>query len=344
MKEIISSAKFRPINVTWELTLECNLNCKHCGSAAGMYRKNELSLEEALKLCKDLKSLGTQEVTLIGGEPFISKHWFEIAKTLAKLKIKVNFVTNGTIMSKAIIKKLKKIKVNNVGLSIDGKRKTNDLIRGKGTFIKIIKTIKTLQKNKIPISIATTVSKYNFKELKDIYKELLKLKTKVWQIQLAMPVGRMPKEFMLELKNLRKLINFIIKVREENKLRIFPGCNIGYFGGLEEKYRIQKEEKSLPFWTGCYSGIFEMGIMSNGSIKGCLAMKDKFIEGNIQKTPLKKIWEKKTVFSYNRKIKLKGYCAKCEYGTICRGGCPVISEALTGLTNNDPMCLEKIEN
>lgn len=346
MRKIIDSSSLSSINVTWELTLACNLNCNHCGSAAGKRRKNELSLDISLKLCNELKELGTKEVTLIGGEPLISDRWFSIAKRLNELGIKVNFVSNGTIMTDDIIDKLKEAKINNFGISIDGIKETNDLIRGKGTYDKIIKTIKLLQKNNIKLSIATTVSKFNFKELDDIYQNLINFNIKVWQIQLAMPVGRMTPDLMINKKDLKKLVKFIIKVNKEEKLRIFPGCNIGYFGGLEEKYRIQKEENALPFWTGCYSGIFEMGVMSNGSIKGCLAMKDKFIEGNINKKPLKEIWENENNFSYNRKFKkscLKGFCAKCEYGEICRGGCPIISEALTGSTNNDPYCIERIE-
>jgi radical SAM protein with 4Fe4S-binding SPASM domain len=329
------------------LTLACNLRCKHCGSAAGKCRKNELSLDSSLKLCEELKGLGTKEVTLIGGEPLISDKWFLIAKKLNGRGIKVNFVSNGTIMNDKIIEQLKEAKINNFGISIDGKKETNDSIRGEGVFDKIINTIKKLQGNRIKISIATTISKFNYPELDEVYQKLVELGIKVWQIQLAMPVGRLSHDFMIDKKDLKKIIDFIIKVNKEGKLRIFPGCNIGYFGGLEEKYRTQAEEKdALPFWTGCYSGIFEMGIMSNGSIKGCLAMKDNFIEGNVNEKSLKEIWNDKDAFSYNRKFQkscLKGFCSKCEYGEICRGGCPIISEALTGLTNNDPYCIERIE-
>lgn len=346
MREIIDSSKPIPFNCTWELTLACNLRCKHCGSAAGTCRKNELSLARALKLCKELEELGTKEVTLIGGEPLLSKKWFHISKKLNELGIKVNLVSNATILNDDIIKKLKQVEINNFGVSIDGTKKANDAIRGRGTYNKIIETIKLLQKNNIKLSIATTVSKYNFHELERIYKKIIKLDIKVWQIQLAMPIGRMNSNFMLAKRDLKKLIRFIIRVRNEKKIRIYPGCNVGYFGGLEEKYRIQDEENALPFWTGCYSGIFEVGIVSNGSIKGCLAMKDTFIEGNVNETSLKEIWESKVAFSYNRKFQescLKGFCAACEFGELCRGGCPVISEVLTGSPNNDEYCLERIE-
>ena len=37
-----------PLVLAWELTLACNLRCKHCGSAAGFPRRNELNLAERL--------------------------------------------------------------------------------------------------------------------------------------------------------------------------------------------------------------------------------------------------------------------------------------------------------
>ncbi|MFC1723491.1 radical SAM protein [Nanoarchaeota archaeon] len=346
MRAIIDSSSWRPVNVTWELTLRCNLRCKHCGSSAGVCRHKELSLEECLKLCYELKDLGTEEVTLIGGEPLLSKKWYPIAKLLKECGIKVNIVTNGTIMDKDILRKLQEVKINNIGISIDGQEETNDFIRGAGTFQEIIETIKLLQKHHIKISVATTVSKHNYSEINGVFHDLTRLGIKVWQIQLAMPVGRMDDDDMLDTIDLKNLIKFIIRINKEDRLRIFPGCNIGYYGEFEEKYRIQKEENALPFWTGCYSGIFEMGIMSDGSIKGCLAMKDKFIEGNIRTKSLKDIWQHQNSFSYNRKFQkscLNGFCSTCEFGEICRGGCPIISEALTGTTNNDPYCIERLE-
>jgi len=49
--------RYIPVSVVWELTLECNMNCIHCGSHAGNCRENELSTEESLDLCKNLSDL-----------------------------------------------------------------------------------------------------------------------------------------------------------------------------------------------------------------------------------------------------------------------------------------------
>jgi len=42
----------------WELTLACNLRCKHCGSIAGSKRPDELSLDECMRVPASWWSLG----------------------------------------------------------------------------------------------------------------------------------------------------------------------------------------------------------------------------------------------------------------------------------------------
>src|SRR5262245_43046472 len=61
----------RPVHAVWELTLACDLACRHCGSRAGRARPDELTRDEALDLVRQLAELGVQEVTLIGGEAYL---------------------------------------------------------------------------------------------------------------------------------------------------------------------------------------------------------------------------------------------------------------------------------
>ena len=43
-----------PVYCVWELTLACDLGCKHCGSRAGKAREGELSTEECLAVVEEL--------------------------------------------------------------------------------------------------------------------------------------------------------------------------------------------------------------------------------------------------------------------------------------------------
>jgi radical SAM superfamily enzyme YgiQ (UPF0313 family) len=63
----------RPVYAVWEITLACDLACRHCGSRAGRARPDELSTAECLDLVGQLAALGVREVTLIGGEAYLTQ-------------------------------------------------------------------------------------------------------------------------------------------------------------------------------------------------------------------------------------------------------------------------------
>src|ERR1700756_3477047 len=67
-----------PVHAIWELTLACNLSCKHCGSRAGKARPDELTTAEALGVVSQLADLGTRQLTLIGGEAYLRHDWLDI--------------------------------------------------------------------------------------------------------------------------------------------------------------------------------------------------------------------------------------------------------------------------
>ena len=56
-----------PYVIGWELTLACNLRCRHCASSAGSPRGQELTLEESLAICDQFPALLVNEVIFTGG-------------------------------------------------------------------------------------------------------------------------------------------------------------------------------------------------------------------------------------------------------------------------------------
>src|ERR1700688_256773 len=63
--------RHRPIYTVWEITLACDLACRHCGSRAGRGRPDELTTAVALDLIDQMARLDVKEVTLIGGEAYL---------------------------------------------------------------------------------------------------------------------------------------------------------------------------------------------------------------------------------------------------------------------------------
>ena len=89
---------YRPYSCVWELTLECNLNCAHCGSDAGTHRRNELTTKECLSTVDQLANLG-------GANSFpylktrIREDWSTIAQAAIRRGITVNLLSNGTTIN-----------------------------------------------------------------------------------------------------------------------------------------------------------------------------------------------------------------------------------------------------
>ena len=126
------------------------MRCKHCGSSCQKALPDELTTEEALKLCDELGEMGFKWITLSGGEPTTRKDWYLIAKRLNDNGIIPTIITNGWLISEKILDQAMEAGVNTIAISIDGLEKTHDFIRKKGSFQKIMNALDLMQKKVLP--------------------------------------------------------------------------------------------------------------------------------------------------------------------------------------------------
>ncbi len=89
-----------PVNLTWEVTLACNLRCRHCLSASGRAAARELSTAEALDLVDQLHRAGVFQVNFGGGEPFMRPDFEEILAACHARGIVTCISTNGTLLDR----------------------------------------------------------------------------------------------------------------------------------------------------------------------------------------------------------------------------------------------------
>jgi len=339
-----SKKKVMPNVATWEITLKCNLNCLHCGSSAGGNRSDELSHKEAIKLCNDLSDLGFKGITLMGGEVFLRKDWFEISKKIKDCGMALSIITNGYFNPDKFVNKLNDLEVDCLLIGLDGgKAETQDKIRNKkGCFEKSKNFVIKTKQAGLPTGIITTVHKLNFNELPIIH-DFVKKYDLIWQIQHAVPLGRFPKELLVTKEQYYTLGLYIKKLQNNYKGEKVPYIGNHNFGFFSNKIR---NISPLPDWQGCIAGKTIIGIQSNGNIKGCLALSDKFIEANIREKSIKDIWNDPNSFPYTRNFKIYNIgenCKNCEHKETCKGGCTTRSSTITGKPHNDPLCFYKIE-
>ncbi len=338
-----------PLMIGWELTLKCNLRCRHCGSSAGMPRENELSTKEALKICDQFPDLLVQEVDFTGGEPLLRKDWAEISLYLKDLGIKTNILTHGLDLDIEKIYEIRESGVSCLGISLDGVGSTHDYIRGHpGAFNKVLKNIEKVLHEGMNLNIITTANSLNVDELPKLYQILQNLGLKYWRIQPLIPIGRVKssKDLHIEKNAVLDIGTFIrqFKPKAEKK-----GMQIISSDGLQYIFEEEKTLNERP-WRGCPAGMVTCGITSNGMVKGCLSMQDDLIEGDLRKNDLWDIWFKPGSFPYTRNFKvdkLGPNCSQCDMGEQCKGGCSISSYSATGIFHNDPYCfymINKSEN
>jgi MoaA/NifB/PqqE/SkfB family radical SAM enzyme len=111
-----------PAMITWQLTRDCDLACLHCctDSAPGRALPGELTREQSLDLAEQIIKAGVPYVMIVGGEPTIVPHFFEVALRLAAGGVFLKIETNGQKFAEADARRLPKGAVRSIQISIDG--------------------------------------------------------------------------------------------------------------------------------------------------------------------------------------------------------------------------------
>lgn len=305
------------------------MQCKHCGSGCLEPLKDELTTDEALALCRDLGNMGLQWITLSGGEPFIRHDWHLLIKELAQNGVVPNIISNGWLITGEILDKAKENNVGTIAISLDGLEETHDYMRKKGSFQRVIRSLKMMEEKGVSGGVITTVSKKNIDELQGIKQLLVEVGASYWQLQIGLPMGNFKerRHMILDPGQVDDVIDFTYDTMKEGQITVYPADCLGYYNMKElQVRRSAQKSNSLPIWKGCNAGKRSLGILHNGDILGCTSIRDKeYIEGSIRHRPLREIWEDENNFAWNRqadKSKLEGNCKLCRYGSICLGGCP----------------------
>jgi len=306
MNELIDNNKRIPRLLVWNITERCNMRCEHCETNSGKQKKGELTTREALLLIDSLAKAGCTLVNLAGGEPLMRKDWPQISAKLVSCAIEVIIVSNGIVIDKEMISRMKDMGISGVSVSLDGEQEAHDQIRKtksrrRGSAHKsAIRAVELLAASSLKTAIITQVNKFSFPDLDLVYERLRKIKIDNWQIQLAMPLGqtlKLKKEYLLKPAQIPKLLDKVCGFIEKGEINVTASDNLGYYTKHEPVLRSRAGKYS--FWRGCSAGMQVAAIGSTGDVKGCSALPDLFTVGNIKKTSFEKIWNNKENFAYN---------------------------------------------
>jgi radical SAM protein with 4Fe4S-binding SPASM domain len=337
--------KVRPIYAVWEITLACDLACRHCGSRAGRARPDELSTEECLDLVRQMAELGIREITLIGGEAYLRNDWLDIVRAIRAHGMASTMTSGGRGIDDARARGAFEAGLGSVSLSIDGLPATHDRLRGvQGSHASAIAAMRALRKAGVPVAVNTQINRLSMPDLPELLELMGRERAHSWQIQLTVPMGRAADEpeVLLQPYDLLALYPLLAKLKQrcdELGIRLFPGNNIGYFGPTETTLR---PHVLAGYSTSCGAGSTLLGIEADGTIKGCPSLSTAtWAGGSVRDHALLDIWERAKPLRYTRDRTvddLWGYCRSCYYADTCRAGCTWTSDVFFGKPGNNPYC------
>jgi len=338
----------------WDLTTACNLRCLHCELEAGRRDPAELSPAEALVVAHDLVDAGARRVSLSGGEPLLRKDWPELCQHLARAGVWVSIVTNGLLLDAETLSRAVAAGAQAVTVSLDGLREIHDRIRvspngAPSRFDSAVRALQLVAASPLRTSAITHINRWNLPQLDELYELVETLGVELWQVQLAFPFGRvlaLREPYLIDPSELPDLAAKLARFQQKGRVRIAPADSIGYYDRHEPLLRINRDGRR-SFWMGCMAGCLGVAIASNGDVKGCPALPQEFVVGNVRNEPFGAIWADASRFAYNtewREELLEGGCAQCDFRRICRAGCTAMAYALTGTIYDNPFCLQRVRS
>jgi len=341
---------WRPIYAVWELTLKCDLACRHCGSRAGRPRPDELTTEECLDLVRQMAEMGVLEVTVIGGEAYLKDGWLAIVAAIRQAGMQCSMTTGGRGMTVERARGAAAAGLQSASISIDGREATHDRLRGvAGAYHGAVAAAANLRAAGVPISVNTQINKLSMPELPDVLEAAIGFGARAWQIQLTAAMGRAADapEVLLQPEDLLELFPLLARLKarcNEAGVILWPGNNVGYFGPYESILRGGAGGRGHT--ASCGAGCTTLGIEADGAIKGCPSLQtEPWTGGNIRDASLRDIWERAAPLRYMRDRTvddLWGYCRGCYYADVCRAGCTWTAFSLFGKAGNNPLCHHRV--
>jgi len=268
-KEMHNYITNRPIVVSYEVTLSCNCNCRHCDLGGLVKDEKLITPEEYGAITRRLKPLAAQ---ISGGEPLLRKDIAAIVKAIKQAgPAYVILVTNGALLNERNYLQLREAGVHQFSISLDFPDERHDEFRQRpGLYKRLEQNLPRLANLGFQdIILNTAITRANVREILPLTK-----KATEWGIDIsysaytALRTGN--KDYCPnngdDLEILRQAINELLILKKQNAHLINPELT------LRDTLKFFEQE-NMP---NCKAGIRFLVVMPDGSLVPCSLHRSKY--------------------------------------------------------------------
>jgi len=319
--------------ITWEATRRCNQNCVHCGTPSEEANHcQELSTEEIVsafeQIARDFDMSQFRHINITGGEPFVREDLLEVLRRISKSPFycNIDIQTNGLFIADhpEVLNEVGRYGVTGLGISIDGLEETHDAFRRmRGSWQKAFTAARLAVEHGYVVTVSVVAHSKNVDEIPYLFAHVKKkIRPRVFRIMFLDPMGRTSpdSEYLLSPGQLVGVIGFL-QTEYRNGCSTYAdpastmvelGCG-GWLGtDLEGTVR--------PFIFHCIAGITNLGILYDGKLGSCSNIPREFIEGDLRKEQIKRVWEMRYQRYRDSDWIRVAICAQCNEWKYCHGG------------------------
>jgi radical SAM protein with 4Fe4S-binding SPASM domain len=260
------------------------------------------------------------------GEPFLCKDIFAMIRYLKERLIYVNTVTNGTLLSKDVCKKIVRSGLDEIAISIDGATAdTYERIRTGADFEDLTKNVQTLtslvnsgSRKSLKVAAFVVAMRDNVQELPDLVSLVHRLGMKYLWVQdvqfqqLDADLARREESLRIlaeqndrEKDQIEGYLKKAVQLANKYDLQILTYGGKSVFDRLSVSRRRQK--CSWP-WTSAY-------VTWDGFVSPCCIPSTYFC-GNVFQEPFKEIWNNEKYHAFRRRLKsgrVPYQCINCSF-------------------------------
>jgi len=259
----------RPIVVSYEVTLSCNCNCRHCDLGGIIEDEKQIKPEEYRDLTQRLKPLAAQ---ISGGEPLLRKDIAAIVKAIKQSGVQyLILVTNGVLLNESNYLRLRKAGVDQLSVSLDFPDERHDEFRRRpGLYKRLEHSLPRLAKLGFrDIILNTAITKANVREILPLAKKAAEWGVDIsYSAYTALRTGN--EDYCLnngeDLGILSQAINELIILKRQGIYLTNPELT------LRDTLKFF-EQGHMP---NCKAGIRFLVVMPDGSLVPCSLHRNKY--------------------------------------------------------------------
>lgn len=324
-----------------EVTTRCNFDCTTCIRNSWDDELGHMDVKVFSALVDQLKELPDLQTVHFGGfgEPLSHTYIFEMIKDIKELGLKVELITNGSLLTEDAAKKLVDLKLDTLFISLDGPDEEiyNDIRKGADftsvvTNIKAFNRIKSERGSSNPdLGIEFVVMKSNYHKLPLMAKLVDELKARQLLVTNVLPYcEELKDEIVYDLDDTAPLFNSpLLTVRAH-----MPNMKI-----RTERYCNFIENKALAVtWEGNVAPCYALMHIYKCYIYGREKKMFPYHIANLKAKPLNDIWTDPGYARFRATVKEFAFpsCTDCKH----LDGCTYPDDNSGDCWANSPSCAE----